>query len=1011
MILGGIARLVASRLRRRPGQWLTIGGAIAAAVALIGILAGLSLGATDQAIRRTLAALDPADRAIQVSVFAPSDAAARADDDAARRALAGLGREVGPAVAGVLFNRARDLHHVDAPDIQVLAADDLARWVTLTSGRLPGPCVADPCEVLLISHGAAADSLPGALTVAVLDLRVVGRATLTSSLPVGRPDLTAEQTLGLDPFDTAPDPPPAFLLAEGTRATAANPGLSTVGRSYRWTAPLDAASVHPWTVAGDGAALGALERQLAATTRDFGVRSPADAIASEVDRGTTAAGRLQLIGALAVAVLIAFAVFAGLVVRADVALEIRRLRRSGAGPLAIAAFLGLEVLAPALGAALVGLVAAVLAVAVLAAATASPIGPLVTEAALAPGTLGAATGVAIGAALGVLAGILFTPRRGFLVGLLPGLLAIGAILGWQLVAGEGLAEQLVRGALGGPVLVLFPAALAFGVAGLFLAVLPATFRTLARRVRGVGLPIRLALLSLARSPARPAATLTLLALSLGALIFAVAYGETVRHGIGDQAAFETGADLRVSEAGTGLILAGTVVPVGRYAALGSGVEAWPILRRAASVAPGGDVTLLGIDPAAIARLAGWRSDFSDLTPAEIGRRLAVAGDFTMPGHRLAADADSLGFDLELAGEPVKLHATVAAPDGDFADIFLGTFLAGHSRIDQALPAGVRGGTLVALRISDSLLVAGPAHPGSLGRSTLRFRGLEGLVADAAPVEAEVGGTVEQVVRAPLPTDGLAIPALVSPGLAAAVDADGTLAVPLGRSVVRVRPVASATRFPTVTGAAEPFIVAAYAPLLLAINGVLPGAGPDEMWLRTPDPAAAAAAVATLGRAPFRAAVVRSRGELEAERAGDPFAAALVWALVAAALAGLLLAGLGLALGVVADLRDDSGELADLETQGLPASAIRALSQARTVLMAVGGIAAGLVAGVLLTMLTTSALALAAGATVPVPALRIVLPWPTIVLVALVPLAAATLLVAVLSRRGQWAGSAPTGRAR
>ena len=1002
MLLGGIdgiASLALARLRRRPGQWLSIGAAVAAAVALVTILSGLSVLATDQALRGALTALDPADRAVQVSLFEPSRTDAATYDGAARTAVDGLGALVGAPVAGVLFNRARDLHHLAATDVQILASDNLASWTTLVSGRLPTTCSANPCEALLISHGTAADALPTTVTVAGLDVRIVGRGTLTSSLPVGRPDLTADATLGFDPFDTSPSPPPAFLLVEGTRAVAGLPELGDVGRTYRWTAPVDPSTVHPWTTADTTAAIGRLERELAATTSDFGVRSPADAIATVVARGRTAAGRLELLGALAVAVLVAFAVFAGIVVRRDVALEVRRLRRAGGSPVQRAGFLVFEVLVPAAAAAVVGLVLGAGVVAVIAGGSGSPAGPLLGVALLDPGTLATVGAIGVGATLGVLLGILVTPTRGFVGGLLPGLIAIGGLLGWQALSGEGLTAQLLRGSLSGPVLVLLPAAVAFGIAGLFLVAVPIGFRLLARRAGRLRLPIRLALLSLARESARPAATLTLLALSLGALVFALAYGDTIRTGIVDQSAFESGAELRVTEAGTGLTLSGTVVPVDRYATLGPGVLAWPVLHRAASVAGIGDVTLLGLDPASIGQLAGWRADFSTLSAAEIGRRLAVSGDFRLPGHPLPADASNLTFVLDLAGDGVKLHATVATPEGDFAQVFLGSFLAGRTQIQAPLPPAARGGTLVALRVSDTLLVAGPAHPGSLGHSTLRFGGLGGLVADGVPVVTEVGGIVEQLIRAPLPTDNLALPAVVSPDLAAVANPDGTLELPLGRSAIRIRVVGTATRVPTVLGAQERFVLAAYAPLVLAINGVLPGTGhPDEMWIRTADAATAARVSAALAQPPFRAALVRSRFTVAAERTADPFAGALVAALLAAALTGLALAGLGLGLGAVADLRDETGELADLEAQGVPPSTLRALAQARTVLLAGGGVVAGLVAGVVLTVVTTSALALAAGATVAVPALRIVLPWPTLIVVALLPLGTASLLVTVLAQR-------------
>jgi hypothetical protein len=1012
MIVDGMGGLALARLRRRPGQWLSIGGAVVAAVALVGILSGLSVRATDLALARALGRLDPADRAVQVSVFSPSDRDAAAFDGAARVALDGLGDRVAAPVAGVIFNRARDIHHLDAPDIQILAADDLARWTTVGSGRLPMGCSASPCEALLISHGKAADAVPDTVTIAGLELRIVGRGTLTSSLAVGRPDLQADATLGLDPFDTAPDPPPAFLLLEGTRSAAVVPELSVVGRSYRWTAPLDPGAVHPWTVDATTAAIGGMERQLAASTFDFGVRTPADTIVDELALGRTATGRLQLIGALAVAVLIAFAVFAGVVVRADVALELRRIRRAGTSPVRQATFLGLEILVPVAIAAVVGLVVAGVVVELLAAGSTASGGSLLAASVVDPSTLTAAFAIATVAALGVLGGILVNASRGLLVGLIPGLVGIGLILAWQLVAGEGLTDQLVRGALGGPVLILLPAALAFGIVGLCLAIVPAGLRALARRSGRMRLSIRLAILSLARESARPAATLTLLGLSLGALVFTVAYGDTVQRGIVDQAAFETGADLRVAEGGTGLILAGTVVPTGRYAGLGPGVDAWPVLRRTASVAPGGDVTLIGIDPADLPRVLGWRSDFSAHTQSDLATAIALPGDFSMPGHPLAAGASTLAFDVLLSGDPVILHAEVATPDGDFADILLGTMNPGSTHVAQALPAGVVGGSVVALRVSDSLLVAGPAHPGSLGRSTLTFNGLGGLVDDGAPVQAEVGGTVQKVIRAAFPTDGVLIPAIVSPALAAEADAAGTLTLPLGTSVIRVHVAAVASRFPTVIRSGEPFIVAPYAPLLLAINGILPGAGhPDEMWIRTADAATTARVAGALGRAPFRAATVRDRAAIEADRTTDPFAAGLVAALLAAAIAGLALAGLGLLLGIVADLRDERGELADLESQGVPASTLRSLLQARTALLALGGIVAGLAIGVALTALTTSALSLTAGATVPVPELRIVFSWPSLVVIAVVPALTAGAVAAILSRRGRWAANAPAGHAR
>ncbi|MEO8229795.1 MAG: hypothetical protein ABI628_08535, partial [Chloroflexota bacterium] len=479
MFTDGVGGLAVDRLRRRPGQWLSVGAAVVAAVALVTILAGLSVSATDLAIQQTLERLDPAGRAIQVSIFAPTDEHGATYDEGARAAIARLGAIADAPVPGVIFNRAHDQRNLAAPDVQLLAADDLARWSTLAAGRWPAPCSGTPCEVVLASHGAQADALPARVTVAGVELHVVGRAELTSSLPFERPDLDAQRAYGNDPTDVEPDPPPAYLLVEGSRDAAANAGLADVGRTYRWTAPLHAEAVHAWTVAPVTGAIERLQRELAGTTHDYAVRSPSGAIDNEVARGQTAAGRLELVGALALAVLGAFAAFAGVVVRSDVRLEIRRLRRSGATTARVAIFLALEVLVPALGAGIAGLVIGTLVVAWLAGTTGTPVGPLLIATIGQPGTLALAVATALVAAGGVLAGILVTPRRGFVLGLLPGLLAVGVVLAWQLLAGEGLGDQLLRGALGGPVLVLLPASLAFAVAGAFLVVVPAVLRAVA----------------------------------------------------------------------------------------------------------------------------------------------------------------------------------------------------------------------------------------------------------------------------------------------------------------------------------------------------------------------------------------------------------------------------------------------------------------------------------------------------------------------------------------------------
>ncbi|HUP55161.1 MAG TPA: FtsX-like permease family protein, partial [Methylomirabilota bacterium] len=212
-------------------------------------------------------------------------------------------------------------------------------------------------------------------------------------------------------------------------------------------------------------------------------------------------------------------------------------------------------------------------------------------------------------------------------------------------------------------------------------------------------------------------------------------------------------------------------------------------------------------------------------------------------------------------------------------------------------------------------------------------------------------------------------------LAAAVDPDGLLRLEVGGGrTIELRVVATARRFPTVVDARPRFVVVPLEPYLVMLNAEAPGAGQlTEMWLGTPSPARTAEVRTALASAPFRFPAIADRDALVAERAGDPLSQSIVWALVVAALAGLVLSIAGILLGAIADLRDEHGELADLEAQGVPPSTLRNHALARTALLAGAGTVAGLVVGVILTMAVTAALAVTAEGTLPIPTLRIVVP--------------------------------------
>ena len=332
--------------------------------------------------------------------------------------------------------------------------------------------------------------------------------------------------------------------------------LERTGRTYVWTAPLRPGAVRPWTATAFEAAFAGATRQLAEDDSAFTSAGPVGRIADELVRAEAARGRLLLIGSLAVAILLAFAVFAALVGRADIAAEVARLRPLGARRRDVASFLLFEALLPVAAGGLLGWPVGLAVTGALGAWLGAPVGPLLVDTLVAPGPLLAAGAILL---LAVVcdhggqrsAGVAI--RRGPLGGTVA--VTVLVVLGWQLIGVGALEPTALGRSLGNPAIVALPPALAFVVALAFLAVLPPASALLARRFERAPLAVRLSILSVSRDPVRPAATLTLLAFSLGAIVFATGWSASLSQGIEDQAAYRSGQDLRVVELGNG--------PVGR----------------------------------------------------------------------------------------------------------------------------------------------------------------------------------------------------------------------------------------------------------------------------------------------------------------------------------------------------------------------------------------------------------------------------------------------------------------
>jgi hypothetical protein len=199
-----------------------------------------------------------------------------------------------------------------------------------------------------------------------------------------------------------------------------------------------------------------------------------------------------------------------------------------------------------------------------------------------------------------------------------------------------------------------------------------------------------------------------------------------------------------------------------------------------------------------------------------------------------------------------------------------------------------------------------------------------------------------------------VPVIASPRLAGAAGAGGILPLRAAGGVLRARVVATARRFPTVHG---DFAVADERLVFTALNTSKPGgATTNEVWIGVPDDASARAVAAALRRPPFDVLAVSSRRAVTKDLAGDPLSRGALVILAGAALGSILLALLGLLLLLVADVRDERGELFDLEAQGAGPALLRRHLRLRGGLVAglglIGGIGAATALGALVVSVVT-----------------------------------------------------------
>ena len=565
-----------------------------------------------------------------------------------------------------------------------------------------------------------------------------------------------------------------------------------------------------------------------------------------------------------------------------------------------------------------------------------------------------------------------------------------------------------------------PGLVAFAVAVGASRLLPAVGRLAARRGRRGS--ARLAGVSLARSAGAAGIAAAFLALAVALAGLAETYRSTLQTGERDQAAFAVPTDVVVREDLRSLVPVLRAAPLERYAAI-PGVEAvHPVTRLTASAGPAASVsgvTVLGVPPAALRAEPLWRDDWG-------ATRDAVAEAVERDGSDELRGPILPGSDLALEVGPglLSFRALLEQRDGRFRTLDLGAADPdGPSVLRARLPRDAQGSRLVGARARR----AAPDRPrrrrrdraarshgaprrGRLaGRLDRRGWGHRRRAARRGPgmrVTYAVTAQRQARVRPRQPTDDDPPTAVVTRALGdIAGGVGGTLPLRVGGETVNVKVGAVVDRIPGTTGDA---LVADREALATAVDTRAPGAAPvSELWLDVAD-GEQEQVEAALARRPFAVLEKRSRAALEADARQDPLGHGTLLALGAAALAALALAVWGLALAIRADLRDDRGELVDLEAQGATPTLLRRVVTARATFVAVVGVLAGIVGGVLLARLVTRVVSVTARASAPEPPLVTTVD-PLVLLVAGVAFAVAAAGLVLLTTRRAFAEPRGPGR--
>jgi len=1011
--------LAGSRLRRRRGSLLLVVLGLAAATAMLAAVLAGTTAAEDREVGRQVAQIPAKVRAVRVNWFSVGgQVAPYATLD--RNVRSELRRALPEHATGTALYSESQLGG-SGTLVGLGAVDDLGSWVRLRSGRLPRVCRPDRCEVLVVRSGGRLPNVPG------LRLVPVGEGDLKTAALFG--DAVPAEGLNQSTFVQhiaryhRPAPPP-LVLANGVAALDRSPRLHNSYRSYGWVVPLKRGSVRSWSA--DDLANRIDQARTAFQTGSFGfeLTAPTDELRAAAGDAHVAGRRLLLLGGAAVALLLAFAVLVGARQRRDADALRARMQAVGVRRWQSTLVILVESLTAALAGTILGWVAGSTAAAAIAGRTGEPVGELLRHSVLTGRGLTIALVVGVVAGLVVALSLTIAPVEVGGRSISPlDVAAVGAALAVviALARGSANASELLASNDTGLVLLLLPALVGLVAAVAVARLLPLALRGLERVVPKDALTLRLAALGLARRPGYASVAVAFVVVSVGFALFASTYRSTLETGQREQAAFAIPADEVLSEDLSQLVPVRAIVTPEVERSLG--VQTSRVTRLAGNIAGAQvtGITVLGVPRPTLPRIDGWRSDFAAASPAELARKIDPGRSVALRGPTLPPDARRLSVAMTVRGTLVGLVAYVAGRDGSFVPIRLARNEGPRPRVLVArVPPEARGGKLVAFRFDPPpKLIERGANSGGptvgtvvLGRPRVDGRpltdysdwvgttGVAGLTGHGAlRFGLTLTNEVDTYVRPRQPTDGLQIPAIVSPLMAQLAGPDRVFGVVVAGEPLVFRVAAVARRFPGILESqTSDFVVVDQPALAAALNVASPGFGfPTELWLDAPG-SRRAAVEAKLRKPPFTALAVSSQSQREASLRHEPIARGALAMLEAAAITAVVLALLALVLGAVSERRDEAAELFDLEAQGVAPASLRRQLRLRASMAGLAGALGGAVTGLALSLLVVRFVELTANATVPEPPLELAPDWPLILAAAAVAAVVAAALVGFATHR-------------